>query len=70
MTLAERYELIKAEAPISPARAFLQEVAEVTKKSELAVRRWISGETIPDALTQAVLAKHLKTTPEELFPKI
>lgn len=69
MTLSERYEQIKTESPVSPARAFLREVAEVTKKSELAVRRWLSGETTPDLLTQEVLAKHFNTTPEELFPK-
>lgn len=68
MTLSERYERIKAETPVSPARAFLLEIAEVTKKSELAVRRWLSGETTPDLLTQEVLAKHFNTTPEELFP--
>ena len=68
MTLSERYEQIKAESPVSPGRAFLLEVAEVTKKSELAVRRWLSGETTPDELTKSVLAKHFNTTPEELFP--
>ncbi|MCM1077779.1 MAG: hypothetical protein NC411_10515 [Bacteroides sp.] len=43
----------------------------MTKKSEIAVRRWLgNGETsaTPDALTQEVLAKHFNTTPEELFP--
>ena len=68
MTLSERYEQIKAEMPMSPARAFLLEVANVTKKSELAVRRWLSGESEPDALTKEVLARHFNTTPDELFP--
>lgn len=53
---------------MSPARAFLLEVASVTKKSELAVRRWLSGESTPDQLTQEVLARHFNTTPKELFP--
>lgn len=70
MTLSERYQEAKnKERPITPAIAFVREVAEVTKKSELAVRRWLSGETTPDQLTQEVLAKHFNTTPEELFPK-
>lgn len=69
MTLTERYEQIKAEMPMSPARAFLLEIADVTKKSELTVRRWLSGESTPDALTQEVLAKHFNTTPDTLFPK-
>lgn len=70
MTIQEHYQQAKSQPkPATPAGAFIREVAEVTKKTELAVRRWIAGETVPDALTQEVLAKHLKTTPEELFPK-
>lgn len=70
MTLAERYQQAKNQArPVAPATAFVREIAEVTKKSELAVRRWLAGETEPDALTQEVLAKHFNTTPDELFPK-
>lgn len=70
MTLVERYQQAKNQArPVAPATAFIREIMEVTKKSEIAVRRWLSGETTPDALTQEVLAKHLDTTSEELFPK-
>lgn len=69
MTLTERYEKAKTQVrPVAPATAFLREVAQVTKKSELAVRRWLSGENTPDALTQEVLAQHFNTTPDELFP--
>ena len=70
MTLAELYQHAKNQArPVAPATAFVREIMEVTKKSEIAVRRWLSGETEPAALTQEVLAKHLDTTPEILFPK-
>lgn len=70
MTFRERYHQAKSQArPVAPATAFIREIAEVTKKSEIAVRRWLSGETEPDALTQEVLAKYLNTTPAELFPK-
>lgn len=73
MTLKEMYaEARKQPIPQYPANAFIREVAEVTKKSELAVRRWVGeGKTacVPDALTQEVLAKHFNTTPEELFPR-
>lgn len=71
MTLAERYQEAKnKERPLTPAVAFIREVADVTKKSDIAVRRWISGEVTPDALTQQVLAKHFKCTPEDLFPDL
>ena len=70
MTLVERYQQAKCQGrPITPAAAFIREISEVTKKSEIAVRRWLSGETEPDALTQEVLAKHFDTTPQQLFPK-
>lgn len=69
MTLTERYEQAKRQnKPLAPATAFVLEVANVTKKSEIAVRRWLGGQAIPDALTKEVLAKHFGTTPEELFP--
>ena len=74
MTLREIYDEVKAKPvkrvlPPTPSQAFVMELAQVTKKSELAVRRWIGGQATPDALTQEVLAKHLNTTPEDLFPK-
>ncbi|CCZ13781.1 putative uncharacterized protein [Prevotella sp. CAG:1092] len=73
MTLKERYEMAKAGTkPDTPGAAFIKELAKVTKKSEIAVRRWVSNGAnwcAPDELTQYVLAKHFKTTPEDLFPK-
>ena len=72
MTLKEIYAQVKkAPKPETPANAFIRQLATLTKKSELAVRRWVGdGETscIPDALTQDVIAKHFNSTPEELFP--
>ena len=69
MTLLEKYQHAKnQQRPIAPATAFILKVASVTRKTELAVRRWLSGETEPDALTKEVLARHFNTTPQELFP--
>lgn len=70
MTLRALYEKAKKQpTPKTPAAAFIHEICTVTKKSEIAVRRWVSGDCIPDALTQDVLAKHFNTTPEQLFPR-
>lgn len=66
MTLKDLYN--RARKSPTPGVAFIAEVAEVTKKSEITVRRWISGEVVPDALTQSVLAKHFKCHPEDIFP--
>ena len=72
MTLKELYARAKKQGrETSPAAAFVREVAEVTKKSEIAVRRWLSNSISgcePDALTQEVLARHFGTTADELFP--
>lgn len=69
MTLKELYASAKLQPkPETPAVSFVKEVASVTKKSEIAVRRWISGEVIPDALTRSVLAKHFNCNPDDLFP--
>lgn len=70
MTLAELYQHAKEmERPVTPATAFVREIADLTKKSEIAVRRWLSGDSEPDALTQEVIAKHFNSTPQQLFPK-
>lgn len=72
MTLKQLYVQAKAQPkPEAPGSAFVREIAMVTKKSEIAVRRWLGkgdSSAVPDALTQAVLADHFNTTPEELFP--
>lgn len=67
MTLKELY--LEARKKPTPAVAFIKEVMAVTHKSEISVRRWLSGEVMPDELTCAVLAQHFGCTPEELFDK-
>lgn len=70
MTFKEHYiEAKKLPRPCAPATTFIREVAEITKKNEATVYRWLNG-TEPDALTKEVLAKHFNSTPEKLFPQI
>lgn len=66
MTLKELYN--EARKGPTPGVAFIQDVMTVTRKTEVTVRRWLSGEVVPDALTRSVLARHFHTTPEKLFP--
>lgn len=66
MTLKERY-IKERQKPTAP-QLFIEEVADVTKRSTTTVRMWMSGAQAPDALTQQVLADHFGTTPEQLFP--
>ena len=65
MTLQEIYQREKAKP-----RNLVKELCEVTAKTPVSVYRWVNGKTEPDELTKRVLAEHLKTTPEELFPKL
>ncbi len=68
MTLKEMYD--EARKSPTPGLAFIREVMTVTQKTEITVRRWISGEVVPDALTRSVLAQHFNCKSEDLFPKV
>lgn len=68
MTLKEIYE--KERVKPTPIQDFIKEICKVTEKTEAAAYRWIGGKCAPDKLTQKILAKHFKTTPEELFRHI
>lgn len=66
MTFKEHYE--KQKAVPTAAGVWIRRIAILTHKSENTVRMWLSGRQTPDALTQAVLEKHLKTDCKNLFP--
>ncbi|MEZ3589612.1 MAG: hypothetical protein K1V84_01060 [Muribaculaceae bacterium] len=75
MTFKEIYAKVKEEPkPDTPSVAFIKEICRVTHKTEPTVRRWLSDtetcSSVPDALTQEVLASHFNTTAAELFPAI
>ena len=55
MTLREMYDEARKEP--TPAVAFIQEVMAVTQKTEVTVRRWLSGEVVPD------WKSHVRLTP-------
>lgn len=67
-TFKEIYEE-RLKASVPPSEKFVKEVMAVTHRSRIAVYRWLNGSVTPDALVQEVLAKHFKTTPQELFPR-
>lgn len=67
MTFKEFYQQAKNQP--SAASNFIAEICELTNRSEIAVRKWLSGENVPDMEVKELLAKHFNVTPEELFPK-
>ncbi len=67
ISLKERYEELKKEP--SPSRKFIRELAELTNRSELTVRLWLSGHHEPEPLIAQIIAKAYDLDPETLFPK-
>ena len=51
----------------TPAQRFINEVAELTKRSEQTVRMWLSGVQIPDPNVMKVIGMHFNVDPESLF---
>ena len=52
-----------------PSVAFIAEMAEITHRTQIAVRKWISGENTPDYNVQQIIAEHFDMPREQLFPK-
>ena len=51
-----------------PSVAFIMEIANITYRSPIAVRKWITGENTPDINCQNIIAEHLGKPREVLFP--
>lgn len=67
MTFKDLY-LQEKEKP-TPAQSFLEEIAELTKRSVNTVRMWIQGKQTPDKLAQSRIAEHYNIEISSLFPK-
>jgi hypothetical protein len=52
------------------AQEFRSKLEEITHKSAVTILRYVQGITMPDALTQSVIAKELKTSVNILFPNL
>lgn len=53
----------------TPAQTFIEDIAELTKRSVNTVRMWIAGKQAPDALAQAQIAEKYNIDVTSLFPK-
>lgn len=49
------------------AQMFVKEVADLTKRSEVTVRMWLSGQQTPDRLAQEIIAQHYGVDVDTLF---
>ena len=64
-TFRELYNGVKN---VSPKADWIRRIAKVTMRTDNAVRMWINGRQVPDALTQSIIAKELGVPIEGLFP--
>lgn len=66
MTFKDLY-LQEKEKP-TPAQTFIEDIAELTKRSTNTIRMWIQGKQIPDALAQSLIAEKYNLDVSSLFP--
>lgn len=50
------------------AQVFVSEVARLTKRSEVTVRMWLSGQQVPDELAKSIIAERYNVSVDSLFP--
>lgn len=67
MTFKDLY-LREKEKP-TPAQSFIEDIAELTKRSANTVRMWLQGKQTPDALAQSLIAEKFDIDVSILFPE-
>ncbi|MYM12425.1 hypothetical protein [Muribaculum intestinale] len=67
MTFKDLY-LREKEKP-TPAQSFIEDIAELTKRSANTVRMWLQGKQTPDALAQSLIAEKFDIDVSTLFPE-
>lgn len=50
------------------AQQFIRDVSELTHRSEVTVRFWLSGRQVPDELAKTIIAEKYGVDPTHLFP--
>lgn len=67
ISLREMYDELRKQP--SPSRKFIRELAELTNRSELTVRLWLTGHHEPEPLITQIIASAYGLDPNTLFPK-
>lgn len=66
-SLAELYKEKKKER--HPAQLFIDEIVNLTGRSELTVRLWLGGHHMPEPIIANLIANHFNLDPEYVFPR-
>ena len=69
MTAKKTFKELYDEELRKPTAAFVREVSELTHRSEVTVRMWLSGRQVPDELAQTIIAERYKVDVKSLFPR-
>ena len=67
MSFREYYQSLKYQP--SPAATFIKEIATLCDRAEIAVRKWLAGDAVPEMKVQIKISQFLNIPVEELFPE-
>lgn len=67
MTFKDLY--LREKEKLTPAQSFIEDIAELTKRSANTVRMWLQGKQTPDALAQSLIAEKFDIDVSTLFPE-
>ena len=66
MSFRDYYQSLKYQP--SPAATFIKEIATLCDRAEIAVRKWLAGDAVPEMKVQIKISNYLNIPVEELFP--
>ena len=71
MTFIEHYkELKRMERPKHPAKVFIENMANLTGRSQKTIYQWLSGIQKPPMDVRLKISEDLGSDPDELFPSM
>lgn len=67
MSFKDYYQSLKYQP--TPAASFIKEIAALCGRAEIAVRKWLAGDAVPELKVQKKISEFLNIPVEELFPE-
>ena len=67
MSFKDYYQSLKYQP--TPAATFIKEIAAICGRAEIAVRKWLAGDAVPELKVQKKISNYLNIPVEDLFPE-
>lgn len=67
ISLIELYK--EKQKELTPANQLIKQIQDVTGRSTIAIRLWLSGKSKPEPLVARIVADALGIDPDYIFPK-